>query len=131
MPKSLSTRPITRRSFAVGAATATAAALLPVSETYGQTTTSSQSEAAAMAKLSSGARAEVKAKVGELFRKYGSRLSDEQKADIRKIMAETQDGLEKMRAFALTNADQPATVYKLYEGEGTGTRTTTRTKPHA
>jgi hypothetical protein len=28
-------------------------------------------------------------------------------------MAETQDGLEKMRAFVLENSDQPATVLKL------------------
>ena len=49
--------------------------------------------------------------------RYGKRLSEEQKADIRKVMAETQGGLEKMRAYALENGDQPATVLKFTEGE--------------
>ncbi len=55
-------------------------------------------------------------KVREVFRKYGSRLSEEQKTDIRRTMAETQSGLEKMRAFALQNVDQPATVFQIYRG---------------
>jgi hypothetical protein len=45
-------------------------------------------------------------------------LSDEQKADIRRAMAETQDGLEKMRTFALENGDQPATVFKIRAEKG-------------
>lgn len=108
---------ITRRSFAVGAAVAATATLLPGrADAHGAPVQAAQSDA--MSKLSAGARAEVDAKIKELLRKYGSRLSDEQKADIRKVMAETQDGLEKMRAFALTNGDQPATVLELYRGSG-------------
>lgn len=119
MPKSVPTGPITRRSFGLAAAATATAALLPRSEADGQTSAPSQAEAEAMAKLSPGARVEVEMKVNEIFRKYGSRLSDEQKADIRKVMAETQDGLEKMRSFALANDNQPATVCKLYEPETT------------
>ena len=77
-----------------------------------------QKAQAAMAKLSPAAQAEVEAKVSSIFRKYGSRLSDEQKADIRRAMAETQEGLEKMRAFALENGDQPATVFQIDAGGG-------------
>jgi hypothetical protein len=72
----------------------------------------------AMAKLSPAARAEVQAKIASIFRKYGDHLSDEQKADIRRAMAETQDGLEKMRTFALENGDQPATVFKIRAEKG-------------
>ena len=61
---------------------------------------------------------EVEMKVGEILRKYGEKLSQEQKADIRKVMAENQDGLEKIRAFVLLNGDQPATVYRPYRKEG-------------
>jgi hypothetical protein len=104
---------ITRRSFAVGAAVAATATLLP-GRADAHLTPIADAQSDAMSKLSAGARAEVDAKIKELLRKYGSRLSDEQKADIRKVMAETQDGLEKMRAFALTNGDQPATVLELY-----------------
>lgn len=101
---------ITRRNFTLSAAAAATAALLPAGEASAQSP-----ESAAMAKLSPTARAEVEAKINEIFRKYGSRLSEEQKKDIRKVMAETQDGLEKMRSFVLTNGDQPATAFQLYE----------------
>jgi hypothetical protein len=56
-------------------------------------------------------------KVASIFRKYGDRLNDEQKADIRRIMAESQDGLEKMRAFKLENGDQPADAFRAYRSE--------------
>jgi hypothetical protein len=72
---------------------------------------------AAMAKLSASAQAEVEMKVASIFRKYGDRLNDEQKADIRRIMAETQEGLEKMRAFKLENGDQPADAFRAYRHE--------------
>src|SRR6476661_5493666 len=72
---------------------------------------------AAMAKLSASAQAEVEMKVASIFRKYGDRLSDEQKADIRRIMAESQEGLEKMRAFKLENSDQPADAFHAYRSE--------------
>jgi hypothetical protein len=115
MPKSKLT-PVSRRTFALGAATLATAVLLPGREARAQSAAPSQSEAEAMKKLSPGARAEVEMKVSEIFRKYGSRLSEEQKADIRKVMAETQDGLEKMRSFVLANSDQPATVLQLDSG---------------
>src|ERR1051326_1074443 len=75
---------------------------------------------AAMAKLSASAQAEVEMKVASIFRKYGDRLSDEQKADIRRIMAESQEGLEKMRTFKLENGDQPADAFRAYRSEKSG-----------
>lgn len=113
MSESLPKTAITRRNFAVRTAVAATAALLPMGKAQAQSTTT-QTEAEAMKKLSPGARAEVEMKVSEIFRKYGRHLNDEQKADIRKVMAETQDGLEKMRSFALSNGDQPATALQLY-----------------
>ena len=103
---------ITRRSFARGAAVAASATLFPKHEIWAESPAPTQAQPSAMEKLSPAARAEVDAKAKEIFRKYGSRLSDGQKADIRKVLAETQDGLEKMRRFALDNGDQPATVFK-------------------
>jgi hypothetical protein len=118
---------LNRRSFAVGAAAAAATALISPGEALEQAqsaaTPATQKELehkfeAAMAKLSPAAQAEVQAKIASIFRKYGDRLTDEQKADIRRAMAEAQDGLEKMRAFALENGDQPATVFKIRRQEG-------------
>lgn len=114
MPESTRTASISRRKFTVGAAVAATAVLLPEGQARAEGPEPMQSQSDAAAKLSPGARAEVEAKLKEIFRRYGSRLSDEQKADIRKVMAETQDGLEKMRAFALSNQDQPASVFELY-----------------
>jgi hypothetical protein len=109
-----------RRQFALGAAAAATTALLHPGETLAQTAGAPELEQktrTAMARLTPKARAEVEMKVGNIFRKYGDRLSDEQKADIRRIMAESQEGLEKMRAFPLENSDQPADAFRAYRRE--------------
>jgi len=117
-----------RRRFALGAAAAAAGALIAPPDialtqaTQPDTKSSAGSldlaAQAAMAKLSPAAQAEVEMKVASVMRKYGDRLSAEQRADVRKALAEAQDGLEKMRAFALDNGDQPATIFHAYRPEG-------------
>lgn len=118
MPKFL----LGRREFTIGAAAAATAALIHPTETIAQTAGSlaemDQKARTAMAKLAPQSRAEVEAKVASIFRKYGERLSDEQKADIRRIMAETQEGLDKMRTFPLGNSDQPADAFRAYRHDG-------------
>ena len=115
-----------RRQFALGAAAVATNALIPkgnglTMDVVAQAAVADQSlEAktrAAMAKLSASAQAEVEMKVASIFRKYGDRLNEEQKADIRRIMAESQEGLEKMRAFKLENGDQPADAFRAYRAE--------------
>lgn len=119
-----------RRQFALGVAATAAGLILPGNALSGkdlpdnilpQAAGTDQSlEAkthAAMAKLSPAAQAEVEMKVASIFRKYGDKLSDEQKADIRRIMAESQEGLEKMRTFKLENGDQPADTFRAYQAE--------------
>lgn len=123
---------IGRRRFTIGVAAAATAALIRPGEALGQSSTPSQPASAnsagsatleqqaqaALAKLQPASRAEVEGKVSEILRKYGDKLSPEQTADIRKVMAENQDGLEKMRAFVVLNGDQPATVFRPYRKEG-------------
>ena len=112
---------MTRRRFALGAAVAATTVFLPGGEASAHELPEAGNPPAqqpsSSTKLSPDAQAEVEMKVKEILRKYGKRLNDEQRADIRKVMAETQGGLEKMRAFALENGDQPATVVKFTEGE--------------
>jgi hypothetical protein len=119
-----------RRQFALGAAAAVTTALIHPGEALAQTTDSiaelDKKARETMAKLSPAARGEVEAKVANLFRKYGDRLSDEQKADIRRIMAESQDGFEKMRAFVLENGDQPADTFRAYRSEAQATSSSTQ-----
>jgi len=114
-----------RREFALGMAEAATTALNPKGNAVaidaltqtgvagGDSSVEAKTKAA-MAKLSASAQAEVEMKIASIFRKYGDRLSDEQKADIRRIMAESQEGLEKMRAFKLENGDQPADAFRAY-----------------
>jgi len=112
-----------RRQFALGAAAAVTTALIPLpsaealAQESGSVAELDKKTREAMAKLTPSARAEVEMKVASIFRKYGERLSEEQKADIRRIMAESQDGLEKLRAFALQNGDQPADAFHAWRGE--------------
>jgi hypothetical protein len=128
MPKFL----FSRRQFALGAAAAATTALIPkgnalpfdaMAQAPAGVPSSLEPQSpetktrAAMAKLSPAAQAEVEMKVTSIFHKYGDRLSDEQKADIRRIMAESQEGLEKMRAFKLENGDQPADAFRAYRSE--------------
>ena len=113
MPKFL----VGRRQFALGAAAAATSALIKPGDALAQAAAGPELDEkarAAMAKLSPKARAEVEMKVASIFRKYGDRLTDEQKTDIRRIMAESQEGLEKMRAFPLENGDQPADAFRAY-----------------
>ncbi len=117
-----SARGISRRDFARRTAlAAAAAAVLP-----GELFSPGLSRAAAPAipldqqptteapKLSPEGRAEVDEKIQAIFRRYGSRLSGAEKADIRRLITEGQKPLEELRAFPLENGDGPATVLRPY-----------------
>jgi hypothetical protein len=122
-----------RRRFAIGAAAATAAMALPGGVASAMPTeeqasaapaqpsavpaTLEQQAQEAFAKLSASAKAEVEMKFENVLRKYGDKLSAAQKSDVRKALAESQEGLEAMRAFVLANGDQPAAVFHIYRGE--------------
>ena len=73
-------------------------------------------------KLSPEGRAEVEAKLQAIFRKYGQRLTEEQKADLQRLVTEGQKSLELLRAFPLDNAEQPATVFEIYPEAHRGER---------
>lgn len=59
-------------------------------------------------------QAEIDGKIEAISHWYGERLSEAQKAEIRRLVQEGQKSLEAMRAFPLDNADQPGNVLKLY-----------------
>jgi hypothetical protein len=102
-----------RRIFTRGAALAAAAAALPVdllpqTQLPSATTPASEKPADQTPKLSAESQAEAEAKIQNILRKYGSRLSDAEKADLRKLVLSAQEPLEKLRAFPLENWDEPA-----------------------
>jgi hypothetical protein len=60
--------------------------------------------------------AEVEARIQWIFTKWGSRLNDEQRADIRRIIAGGQAGIDAMRAFPLGNEVGPPVPFRVYSG---------------
>ena len=65
-----------------------------------------------LSKLSPESRAEVEARTQTILNQYGSRFSDAQKADLRKLCASVQPSLDRLRAYALENGDSPALYLK-------------------
>lgn len=111
---SKSQRGISRRDFARTAALAAAAAAIKPGEILAHTTAEPTAQASsAESKLSPASQAEVDATVRAILAKYGKRLSEQEKTDIRRLVTEGQKSLDKLRAFPLENADQPALVLKL------------------
>jgi len=117
---------LSRREFARGATVAAAAiATIPgdvlntaaIAASHGASAAElPQQTAGEKPKLSAEAVAEAEAKVAEILRRYGDKLDEAQKADIRRLVRETQAGLEALRRFPLENSDEPATVLHLAGG---------------
>ena len=56
---------------------------------------------------------EVDARFNETMRRYGDRLSEEQRRRTRHILVQNQRMLAPIRDFALANGDEPATTLKI------------------
>ena len=55
----------------------------------------------------------VDAKLANIIRKYGTRVSDEQRQHLRRILSYNERMLASVRAFSLQNGDAPASVLKV------------------
>jgi hypothetical protein len=66
------------------------------------------------APLPPGDQAEVDAKFASVIRKYGERLSEEQRTRVRTVLGRHQRMLMRIREFPLENGDAPATGLRLY-----------------
>lgn len=98
----ISRREFARRAAFVSAAASLAPANLLTSDSIAAPLTQ---QAANTPKLSPESQAEVESRIQSIFAQYGKRLSDAQKADIRRLAAEAQPPLERLRAFATDNGD--------------------------
>ena len=63
---------------------------------------------------------DVEAKLADIIRKYGERLSEEQRKHLRRILAYNETMLAPIRSFTLQNGDPPVTVLKLSTGKNNG-----------
>ncbi len=106
---------ISRREFARRAAFVSAAASLAPSNLLSSEAIAAPSPAqhpANAPKLSPESQAEVESRIQSIFAQYGNRLSDAQKADIRRLATEAQPPLDRLRAFATDNGDGPGLYLK-------------------
>ena len=112
---------LSRREFAQRAAMISAtAAILPPSVVLSAPTQSASDDQAQTStpKLSPESQAEADARYQQLMSLYGDRLNDEQKTRVKKMCAELQPSLDRIRAYKLDNGDAPALYLKpLYERE--------------
>ena len=120
---------VSRREFARSTALAAAAAALAPAATLSQAKENSPPAPAApqqqgpdLSDLSPQARAEIDAKVENVIRRWGDRLSDEQKTRARTVITRHVRMLETVRKFPLHNGDSPASVLKLYAADPAATR---------
>jgi len=121
---------ISRREFgldaAIGAAAAAALSLSPPSLLAARRDpdnispaipTGEQETAGAKPTLTPEQSRDVEAKLANIIRKYGERLSEEQRKHLRRILAYNETMLAPVRAFALQNGDPPVSVLKLSSGK--------------
>jgi hypothetical protein len=65
----------------------------------------------------SASNPEIEARIQWVFTKYGSRLNDEQRADIRRIITSGQPAIDAMRAYPLGNEVGPPVPFRVYTGK--------------
>ena len=116
--KNKAERIITRREFAQRAAMLSAtASLLPAEVLQARVQAAAPAQTPQTTpKLSEAGQAEADSRYQQILSLYSDRLDDAQKANIKRMCAELQPSLERVRNFKLENGDAPALYLKpLYE----------------
>jgi hypothetical protein len=106
---------ISRREFARRAAFVSAAATLTPSNLLSAESVAAPLPAQQPAhapKLSPEGQVEVEARIQSILAQYGTRLSEAQKSDIRRLVTEAQPPLDRLRAFTMENGDGPGLYLK-------------------
>ena len=117
-PKQISRRQFARNAAAIAAISASPATLLALPNLESSAAHPKQA-ADNKLKLTTEQLQEVEVKLANIIRKYGDRLSEEQRKHLRRILSYSETMLAPIRAFPLKNSDSPATVLKLSTGEKT------------
>ena len=109
----LSRRDFTRKAALAAAGAAIAPAALRAAPGIPGEFANVEGQAPPSTPLSAEDQYQVDARVSAILRKYGERLSPEQKDEIRRLSTELQKPMIRLRAYPLVNSSQPATVLKL------------------
>lgn len=102
---------ISRREFARRAAFVSAAAsFVPVNMLSAEFPISAPQtqQPPSPSSLPPGSQTEVDSRLQAILNEYGSRFSDAQKADLRRLCTDAQRGLDRLRAFPTENGDGSA-----------------------
>jgi hypothetical protein len=108
---------LTRRDFARAAAAAATAALAPGAEALTRNVVGANGtrvlNPAGQDEAATARQGEIDARAADVLRRYGDRLSAEQKTEVRRLAGDLQKSLDKLRSYPIGNEDQPATVLRL------------------
>jgi len=106
---------MSRREFARRAAMASAvASLAPVNALHAGPSARAQQtpQPPNMPKLSPEGQSEAEARLQTILAQYGTRFSEDQKADLKRLCLLAQPPLDRLRAYAVENGDGPALYLK-------------------
>lgn len=103
---------LSRRQFALRAALASAATTLTPGALLSAAPSPVLQQPAGSSALPAESEAEIEARIQSILGRYGSRFSDAQKSEIRRLAAALQAPLESVRAHSLTNDVPPALYLK-------------------
>ena len=104
---------LSRREFTRGVAMAAATTVVPkpsLTDERARDSADAQAASSQATQLTPDAEAEVQA----ILTRYGKRLSDEQKTDLRRLVAQAQKTSATLRSFPLENSDEPAMIFHIY-----------------
>jgi hypothetical protein len=106
--------PISRREFARRAAIVSAASLVPAPALplHAANPESPLEQSADKKSSSPEHQAEAEARYQAILGVYGSRFSETQKADLRRLCFTAQEPLDRLRAYAVENGDGPSLYLK-------------------
>jgi hypothetical protein len=105
---------ISRREFARRAAIVSAVSMVPATAFPAEVTNTEPwlSQAPGAPSLSPAGQAESEARYQAILAVYGSRFSDAQKTDLRRLCFSAQEPLDHLRAYPIENGDAPALFLK-------------------
>ena len=101
---------ISRREFALRAAMISAASLAPANLLATKVASHAHptQQPSNPPKLSPESQTEADSRLQAILNEYGSRFSEAQKVDLRRLCTEAQPGLDRLRTYATENGDGPA-----------------------
>jgi hypothetical protein len=106
---------ISRREFARRAALASAAVSIAPAEAFTRSAglpAPGPQQPSTSADLPAPSQAEADARLQSILGQFGSRFSDDQKTELKRLCGVTQQQLDRLRAFHLENGDGPALYLK-------------------